>query len=165
MSKHALLAAALCAALLATACSSNTTVTTVSPANISGDYTGTLTDGVNGTFTSATTPVAVLAQHDAAVGGTMTLPTSSGDLSASVSMTLANDDAFSGTLVVDFPNNGPTCAYSTSGTFTPSTNAISGSYAAISGCAGDSGTYALTQQCYDAVTNVLRRRMSVPMCH
>ena len=59
-------------------------------------------------------------------------------------------------MVIDFAN-GTTCTFSTTGTYNSATAVLSGSYSAVTNCAGDTGTYSLTQQCTDTITSVRRR--------
>ena len=59
-------------------------------------------------------------------------------------------------MVIDYAN-GTTCTFSTSGNYNPATAVLSGSYSAVTNCAGDSGTYSLTQQCTDTITSVRHR--------
>ncbi len=137
-----------------------TTPLPLSVANISGDYTGTTQDSVNGAQSAS----ASLAQHSASAGGTLT--TIVGGKPQNVAMTLAITpaNAFSGTMAEDLPS-GVTCAFTTSGTYNPTTNQITGTYASISGCGSENGTYSLTQQCTNTVTaSGFRRTKGVPAC-
>ncbi|HEY5341733.1 MAG TPA: hypothetical protein VIK27_11960, partial [Candidatus Aquilonibacter sp.] len=70
--------------------------------------------------------------------------------------TIASSNAFKGAMVVDY-TNGTTCTFSTTGTYDTSTNVLAGSYTAVTNCTNDSGTYSLTQQCTDTITNGERR--------
>ena len=148
---------ALISLVMLTGCSSGSVAPAATPAptNISGDYSGTVQDaqGGNGTAT------ATLAQHGFTAGGSMTVVQTSATLNAQVSLTITSSDAVSGTMVIDYPSGGPTCTFSTTGTYSASTGVLSGSYTAVTNCAGDSGTYSLTQQCTDTVTGIERRRM------
>lgn len=158
----ALIAAALIAL---TACNSSSTpspspTSTPQVANISGDYTGTMNDAQSGNGTVTAT----LAQHGANAGGTITDTLSGGTLTAQVSLAIATTNALSGAMVIDYPN-GTTCTFSTTGTYSnngTTTAQITGSYSAVTNCAGDTGTYTLTQQCVDTVTSSERRIMGFP---
>lgn len=136
---------------------STTTPTAPTISNISGDYTGTMSDTKNGNGAATAT----LAQHGNAAGGAISATQGVTAVTAQVSLTIASTNAFSGAMVVDY-TDGTTCSFSTLGTYNPSTSALAGSYTAVTGCAGDSGTYALTQQCTDTVTSTERRPMSPP---
>jgi hypothetical protein len=135
---------------------------TPSPSNISGDYTGTMTDAVAGTGSVTGT----LAQSGANAGGSMTLKGSNATISAQFTVSINASNAVSGAIVVDYPS-GTTCTYSTSGTYTNngSTSAVlSGSYTAVTNCTGDTGTYTLNQQCTDTVAIAgERRRLTFPI--
>lgn len=122
-------------------------------ANISGDYTGTWADSTAGTANVTGT----LAQHSASAGGSMTNAATGGTFAAQMSLVLSPNNSLSGAIVVNEPN-GTTCTFSTTGSYDTSSNAISGTYTAVTNCAGDSGTYSLLQQCYDTVTSVDRRK-------
>ena len=126
---------------------------TPQPSNISGDYSGTMQDAQSGSGTATTT----LAQHGATAGGAIAAQLAKATLTAQISLTITSSNAVSGAMVVDYPNNGPTCTFSTTGTYDTSTNVLSGSYTAVTNCAGDTGTYSLTQQCTDTVTSRDRR--------
>jgi hypothetical protein len=149
------------AALLAlTACNSSTSpspTSTPQPTNISGDYSGTMQDAQAGTGNATGT----LAQHGNNAGGAMTFTPGSGALTAQFSLTISGSNAVSGAMVIDYPS-GTTCTFSTTGSYNSSTNVLNGSYTAKTNCAGDTGTYTLTQQCTDTITSATRRRFSPP---
>jgi hypothetical protein len=128
--------------------------------NVSGDYTGTLTDAQGGSGAATAT----FAQHGSSVGGAVTATQSGGAITAQVSMALTAANALSGAMVVDFAD-GTSCTYSVNGNYANngSTSAVmSGSYTAVTGCSGDTGSFSLTQQCTDTITSVDRRAMSYP---
>ena len=136
--------------------SSNSTPSAIS--NISGDYKGTVQDSAAGSATVTGT----LAQHGASAGGNMALTFGTGTQSASVLLVIDSSNSVSGTIVEDLPG-GTVCTFSTSGSYSTSSNQITGSYTAVTNCSGQSGTYSLTQQCVDTVTSVGRRPMGVPI--
>ncbi len=122
------------------------------PTNISGDYSGTMQDAQGGSGTATAT----LAQTGFNAGGAITVKETAQTVSAQISLALTSSNAVSGSMVIDFAN-GTTCTYSTSGTYNTTTAVLSGSYTAVTNCAGDTGTYSLTQQCTDSVTSVRHR--------
>jgi hypothetical protein len=131
--------------------------------NISGDYVGTVQDTQGGTGNAKAT----LAQHDANAGGAVKVKETGQSITVDVSLTITSSNSTSGALVIDFPpaKSGPVCTFSTTGTYDTNGNVLSGSYTAVSGCTGDTGTYTLTQQCHDTVvTSTLPRRMNNPHC-
>lgn len=131
--------------------------------NISGDYVGTVQDAQGGSGNAKAT----LAQHDGDAGGAVKDKEANATLSVDVSITITSSNSTSGALVIDFPplRSGPVCTFSTTGTYDPNTGILSGSYTAVTGCSGDTGTYSLTQQCHDTVvTGALPRRMNNPHC-
>jgi hypothetical protein len=120
--------------------------------NISGDYSGTVQDAQGGSGTATAT----LAQSGSTAGGTITIKETGQTLSAQISLAMTSSDAVSGSMVIDFAS-GTTCTFSTSGTYNSTTAVLNGSYTAVTNCAGDSGTYSLTQQCTDTITSVKHR--------
>jgi hypothetical protein len=145
---------AVAACLVLTGCNSSPSTPSVpAPSNISGDYSGTVQDAQGGAGTATGT----LAQHGANAGGSITDTEAGATLNAQISLTIASSNHVSGTIVIDYPNNGPTCTFSTKGAYSTSTHVLSGSYSAVTNCAGDTGTYSLTQQCTDTVTSGYRR--------
>jgi hypothetical protein len=132
-------------------------------ANISGDYAGTVQDAQGGSGNAKAT----LAQHGANAGGAVKDHVSNEIIPVDVSLTITAQNSTSGAFVIDFPpaGTGPVCTFSTTGTYDPTTNVLSGSYAAVAGCTGDTGTYTLTQQCHDTVVSAgLPRRENNPHC-
>ncbi len=154
-------AAALAALLILGACSHNNGGTTPSTlSNISGDYTGSVQDSVTGTANATAT----LAQHGGSAGGTLSLTSGSTTLNAALSLAITSSNALSGTIVEDLPD-GTTCTFGTTGTYDTTNSRIAGSYSAVTGCASETGTYTLDQQCTDTVTSTVgRRRLGVPKC-
>lgn len=153
-------AAALAAAAIIAlaACNSSTSPSTpAQPTNISGDYAGTVQDAQAGSGAATGT----LAQHGTGAGGAITFTPSSGALTAQMSLSINASNAVSGAMVIDYPD-GTTCTFSTTGSYSTSSNVLSGSYTAKTNCAGDTGTYSLTQQCTDTITSAERRRMAPP---
>jgi hypothetical protein len=131
--------------------------------NISGDYVGTVQDTQGGSGNAKAT----LAQHDANAGGAVKVKEANQAITVDVSLTITSSNSTSGAMVIDFPpaKSGPVCTFSTTGTYDPTSNVLTGSYAAVTGCTGDTGTYTLTQQCHDTVvTGALPRRMNNPHC-
>jgi lipopolysaccharide export system protein LptA len=109
----------------------------------------------------AGTATATFAQHGSSAGGAITDTESTATITAQVSLTIARSNAVSGAMVIDYAD-GTTCTFSTAGSYNASTNVLSGSYSAVTNCAGDTGTYSLTQQCTDTITSADRRTMGLP---
>jgi|ERR1022692_1179835 len=131
--------------------------------NISGDYAGIVQDAQGGTGNAKAT----LAQHGANAGGAVKDHVSNEIIPVDVSLTITAQNSTSGALVIDFPpaKTGPVCTFSTTGTYDPTTDVLSGSYTAVTGCTGDTGTYTLTQACHDTVISAaLPRRENNPHC-
>lgn len=131
--------------------------------NISGDYAGTVHDARGGVGTAK----AVLAQHKTSAGGAANVKQAHQAIAVDLSLTINSANATSGAMVIDFPpaGSGPSCTFSTTGSYNPTTNVLSGSYTAVTGCTGDTGTYKLTQKCHDTVvTGSVDRWMNNPHC-
>ncbi len=111
----------------------------------------------------AGTATATLAQHGSAAGGAITDVETDATITAQISLSITPANAVSGAMVVDYAG-GTTCTYSTTGSYDPSTGALNGSFTAVSNCAGDSGTYTLTQSCHDTVTASEIRPLGTPKC-
>lgn len=124
--------------------------------NISGDYTGTMQDAQGGSGTVTGT----LAQTGPSAGGAITDVETAQTITGNLSLTVTPSYSFSGTMVVDYPSNGPTCTFHTTGTYfsNSSGSGLRGTYKAVTNCSGDSGSYTLTQQCTDTITSSDRRR-------
>ncbi|HET7814431.1 MAG TPA: hypothetical protein VFL13_08665, partial [Candidatus Baltobacteraceae bacterium] len=105
---------ALCAGAMISGCSntSSPAPTTPTVANISGDYTGTVTDSVHGNYTATAT----LAQHSSTAGGTIAQQQAGAVTDAQVILSIGASNAVSGTMVVDYVN-GTTCTFGTTGTY------------------------------------------------
>lgn len=135
-----------------TGCSGSTAPVASPPSNISGDYSGTMQDAQGGSGTATGT----LAQTGFTAGGAITDKEAAATVTAQISLAMTSSNALSGSMVIDFAN-GTTCTFSTSGNYNSATAVLSGSYTAVTNCAGDTGTYSLTQQCTDTITSVRRR--------
>lgn len=149
---------AWCACAILSGCTSSSSPTpTPTYSNISGDYTGTVTDSVHGTYTATAT----LAQHANTAGGNISQVQSGAVTDAQVTLSISTANAVTGTMVIDYAN-GTTCTFGTTGSYNTGTNVLNGTYTSVTGCTGQTGTYTLTQQCTDTVTNAVRRRMGPP---
>lgn len=131
--------------------------------NMSGDYTGTVTDS-SGTKNTGTVNAGLLAQQGSDAGGVLVSTQAGGPLNLAMSLNITSSNAVTGSMVADYADQ-TTCTYSVAGTYhntgTPPVT-LDGSYTAVTGCTGVSGTFALTQQCADTVTPSDRRVMNVP---
>jgi len=145
-------------------CSNSTTSPVVpapSLADVAGDYSGTVQDNMQGNASATVT----FAQHGASVGGTMTLAFSGASVNSSIAWTIDAANALAGSAVENLAAQ--TCTFSMSGSYSTVTNQISGTYSALSGCAGQAGNFQLTQLCSDPATSRPQRsarRTGVPHC-
>lgn len=148
---------ALSGALIVNGCSSSTQSVPLTPqlTNIAGEYIGTVQDSVAGAESAATT----LAEHGPSIGGSLVLTAGTTTSNEAVAWTLTTANTLSGSGSMDV--NGATCTFSMTGAYNPANNQISGSYTAVNGCAGRTGTYTLTQQCSNPTASARRRPSTV----
>jgi hypothetical protein len=142
--------ATLALVLVLTGChgGSNGTVTPkVTLSNVTGDYTGTVTDATAGAQNATLT----LSEHGSAVGGALPL-------------TLDTSNALDGSGTMDTTT--VACTFTITGTYDPNANTYNGSYAPVGTCSTmTGGTFALTQQCMDAPSAARRRpELLLPHC-
>jgi hypothetical protein len=109
--------------------------------NISGQYAGTIDDK---TFGKAELK-ASLAQFRNAVGGSLKLTAGTVSRTDSVTWTVKNGTALSGSIVA--PGK-VACTFNVSGKYDATTFQLKGSYRAAHGCSAQGGTYRLKQKCY-----------------
>jgi hypothetical protein len=109
--------------------------------NLSGQYVGKFTDIAYGVGKAK----ASYAQYKDGVGGVLTIKYASSMVSASVALVAAGSTV-DGTTVAG--SGSLYCTFSTTSTYDSKTHTMSGSYAAVHGCAGDSGTFYLRQKCF-----------------
>ena len=110
---------------------------------LSGQWAGTFIDIAYGTGTAK----ASYSAYQSGVGGVLAVNYKSHKVKVKASVALvANGSAVDGTTVV--PAAGSYCTLSTTSTYDPKTKIMSGSYNAVYGCTGDSGTFTLKHQCY-----------------
>lgn len=155
-------------ALVFTGCNKSSTPSpapTATPAasNISGDYTGTVTDSI--AANSGTVNTAILAQKGNSAGGFLVNTTSGGNVDIAMSLVANSSNSASGSMVIDH-TGGATCTYSVTGTYTNNGTppvTLNGTYSAVTNCAGETGSFALTQQCSDTATAVERRTLNIPV--
>ena len=123
--------------------------------DIAGEYTGTVQDSALGAQTAATT----LAEHGASIGGALTLTSGASTSTWAIAWTLTTANAVSGSGSVSV--NGPTCTFAMTGTYNPANGQITGTYQAVNGCSGRTGSFTLTQQCSNPTAADRRRAMGV----
>jgi hypothetical protein len=138
--------------VLAGCSNGSTTPSPGAPTNISGDYAGTVTDSVAGTGNATGT----LAQTGSTAGGQIAFSPTSGEQTLNLSLAINSQNSIAGAMVVDYAS-GTTCTFNVSGSYSTSTNVLSGSYSAVTHCSGQTGTFSLTQQCTDTVASHVRR--------
>ncbi|HEY8297153.1 MAG TPA: hypothetical protein VIG32_03925 [Candidatus Baltobacteraceae bacterium] len=147
------IAALLAGALLLSACGGNDSNAAPQPLpKIAGEYTGTVQDSASGAGTTAVT----FSQSGSSVGGTLAMTYGAAKIDNALALTISSGGGLAGTALATI--NNATCAFHFTGTYDETTNRVTGSYAAASGCAGQTGTYVLDRQCTDPVLNSDRRR-------
>ena len=137
-------------------CNGNSGSTTpTAPVQTAGEYTGTATDSVFGNGTAAVT----LSQKASSIGGTLNTTFGTTTIANALAVTIDGSGNLSGSAVATVNPSQPTCGFTVTGTYNSSTGALNGSYAAYSGCASETGTFTLTQQCTDpSIPSAVARR-------
>ena len=159
---NAKIVAAVCACTLLAACRGHGAGVTPNPSpsggipNVSGNYTGTVTDSAQG----GGSVKATLAQHDVSVGGPIALIYTGSTINGSLALTVDSTGTLVGTQVLTISSS-QTCTFSFSGNYDTTTNQISASYSAVNGCSGQNGTLTLQQQCSNPPAGALRLRKRV----
>jgi hypothetical protein len=147
--------ASIVLAIALSGCNGGSSGSPVAPAaalsNVTGDYTGTLTDNAAGMQTAS----AIFSEHGSAVGGALLLgPAGATSIALAMTLTASNTLAGSGTM----DTTGAACTFTFAATYDPNANTMTGTYAPVGTCTGmTGGTYALTQQCMDAASATRRR--------
>jgi hypothetical protein len=123
--------------------------------DLAGQYAGTGTDSILGSARATTT----LSESGSTLSGTIVFVSSAtgATLSQAVTWTIGPSYAISGTTKF----TGGSCTFSSTGAYDTSTNALAGTYTATSGCAGETGTFTLVQQCTNPIT-ADRKRFTRP---
>ena len=116
-----------------------------------GDYTGTATDSAMGTGTAAIT----LSQTGSSIGGTLIETLAGGTLNNTFAVVTDTSGNLSGNSVATV--NNVACGFKVAATYDSTTGQLNGTYTAYSGCTGQSGTFALTQQCTNPSSSLRRR--------
>lgn len=111
-------------------------------ANVSGQYSGTVTDSALGTGTASANMVA----SDASIGGWFAFAFGSNTYDNPV-LLASGRNGLRGDFEATIEN--VACRFSFKATFDRATHKLHGSYqSAGSGCSGESGSFELKQQCY-----------------
>ncbi len=145
----------LCAGLALSGCGGGSVTLQPPPQTpiISGDYNGSIQDSVLGSGSVTTT----LTESGTGVSGTISIATKSGTIDQDVSWIASPNQVLNGksTATID----GAACSFGWKGSYSTQTNVISGNYASVSGCSGETGTYTLQQQCTRPITAADVRRL------
>jgi hypothetical protein len=134
--------AAMPTAASATQASANHAASPAKTYNLSGEWKGTQTDIAYGTGKAS----ASYTQYQNGVGGILTVKFANATATSSVAL-VANGTTVNGTTVAS-SGGSFYCTFSTTSTYDPKKQVMSGSYSAVYGCTGDSGTFKLRQKCY-----------------
>ena len=145
------------AAFALAACSNQSLTPSGSSYDLAGQYAGTGQDSVLGNATASTT----LAESNSVLTGIVTLAstTSSATLSQAVTLSVNSSYRVSGTSTASVGTG--SCSFSLTGGYNTSTYQLTGTYAATSGCSGESGSFTMTQECIAPQTSE-RFRQSRP---
>jgi imidazole glycerol phosphate synthase subunit HisF len=139
-----------------TACSGGGVFAPANPADVlSGQYAGSAADNIYGSSTATTT----LSEAGRTLYGTVTLISTATSSSSTQAVTFSIGSSYNLTGTITYG----TCTFSSTGNYNTTTNVLSVSYASQSGCAGETGTLTLTQECTNPVMTApqaARRRES-----
>lgn len=126
--------------------------------NVAGEYVGTIKDSKSGKGTVR----ASIAQDQTAVGGNIiqTFPTGRTSSSLAASESSNTIKGFSVRVL------NVACSFNFKGTYDTKTFVLSGSYKAVHGCTGESGTYSMKAKCsyVDAVPDAIRPETGLKPC-
>lgn len=111
-----------------------------SPTNVGGQYAGTVDDSVYGSGSAG----ASLAQYGAGAGGDVAFVYGTQIVNAQIGAQIASGNALPGTIVA----GSRPCSFNVSATYDAAKHKLTGSYAAFSGCKGETGQFSLKEQCY-----------------
>ena len=126
--------------------------------NLTGQYTGSVTDSVLGTGTAA----ANFAGLPGTLGGYFAFTFGSSTY-ANPASSYATWSGVGGAFVATIASSACTFAFEAS--YNQSSSALTGKYKAVNGCSGENGTFSLTQQCYyDEQRQGLRRDVGLQHC-
>lgn len=109
--------------------------------NFSGQYSGTFKDSAYGKGKAS----ASYSQFHSALGGPLTITYKSKTVSSSVAQTVSGNTV-NGSSVRE--TGSLYCTFSETASYSAKTRVWSGSYKAVYGCSGETGTFSLKQQCY-----------------
>lgn len=110
--------------------------------NISGDYAGTFNDANSGNGHAH----ASFSEHRGAVGGSILETLVKQKQRVAVAGILNSKDALAATMAGNVGSSA--CTFALSAKYDASTHRLNGTYQAIHGCTGDTGSFSLKQQCY-----------------
>ena len=146
--KH-LAAALLLAAPVVLAGCNNNNVTTIPPAtpaprftNVAGQYNGTVHDRVFGNGAA----LGDFSQTGSSVGGRLEFTIGSRTLVNSVALVLSHSNALSGTGIATIGN--AACTFAITSSYDATNFKLTGNYSATHGCAGQSGSFTLNEDCF-----------------
>ncbi len=125
--------------------------------NLSGEYSGSVTDNVLGTGTAA----ANFAGQGESLGGYFgfTFGTALYSNAASAART---SRGMEGLFVATIASNA--CSFTFRANYHGATNRLSGRYQAVIGCGGEHGTFSLTQQCFYNEGTDIRSNAGLRQC-
>jgi hypothetical protein len=110
-------------------------------APLSGQYKGTVKDSVGGTGKATGSA----SQYQSALGGSLTIAFSKETVTDQFAFAV-DETSLHGTTIAASETS--YCTYSDTASYNSKTNILSGSYKAVYGCAGETGSFSLKQQCY-----------------
>ncbi len=109
--------------------------------NLSGEYSGTVTDSQMGTAKVKMW----LSQDGSGLGGSFVASGSSSGMNVEIAWT-ENGDSVGGNMVIIAASG--YCTFAMTGKYNSNMHRIRGTYTSAYGCSGEHGSYRLTQKCY-----------------
>jgi hypothetical protein len=124
--------------------------------NVSGEYSGTIKDTKSGKGSVK----ASLAQYQSAVGGNIIETFAAGRTNSALAASESGDQlkGFSARVL------NVACSFSFTGKYDSKTFVLSGSYRAVHGCTGESGTYSMKAKCSYAAAEAIRPQTGPKPC-
>jgi hypothetical protein len=110
--------------------------------NDAGEFFGSIQDSTFGNGNAS----ASLAQHEHGVGGYLTATFGSNTITNAVVLQTQTGLTVTGGEVAN--TNSGVCTFSMSATYKEKTNVLAGTYKAVHGCSGESGSFSITKGCY-----------------
>jgi hypothetical protein len=125
--------------------------------NLSGQYVGTIEDSLGGKGTVG----ASLAQYKSAIGGRLKVKLAKDSHTDLLAFALSSPATLTGNLIYA---GSAACTLRTTGKYDAATHRLTGSYRAVHGCSGETGTFSMEQQCYYVLSGPATPEAGLKQC-